>query len=384
MPNVQQKKLNKDSLITLVFLVLMIAVIFVKTSFWLKVGAEVLLLLLFVFIRRSYIVFAKASTAMKMHDYEKGFKLLDKALAIGLDEERQVLVGQANIQQGDAQHGIDILDKVINSPKKSNFKESAIVTRSMGYWRLGQRDKAIESLEELRKTGYKDDNLSINLEAYYLETGNLKKAKAIITESRKGGVENNGLMDNRGWYYILAGEWKKAEEIYNELIDERNARFPEAYLHAAQVNIHNNDILKAIDRLGWGTSKLFSRTCTVTREYLEKIILGLENPKTRVAFAKAMEENIEAVSRGLEFSGLEMAVEFDKSEVSEEDMPKNTSAPIVDDDDREPNTDLDEEDEVLDHQYHEEVDEEISEGEINTTVDDDDDREPNTELGEDD
>lgn len=398
MPNVQQKKLTKDSMITLVFLVLMIVTIFMSFSVWIKLAIDVGLLGLFVFIRRAYLYFAMGATAIKKKDLDKAFRLLEKALKVGVDDERTVMVGSAHIQQGDPKRGIEILESFIARPKKTNFREMAIVTCSMGYWRLGDLESATKMLEDLAATGYRDDNLSINLETYLLQQGELKKAKALITEARKGGHENNGLLDNRGWYYIQSGDWKKASEVYDELIDERNARFPEAYLHGAQASIHANDISQAIDRLGWGASKNFLNTCTTSKDYIEKLLLGLENPATREAFAKAMEDNAVAVSMSKEFPGLEMATAFDEnaegvmkpqekkavttskpssSEDSSEDLDTN-----VDDDDREPNTDLDDSDEALASEFGQGSDESEDE-DINTDVDDDD-REPNTDLGEDD
>ncbi|MCQ2411342.1 MAG: hypothetical protein MJ057_00095 [Sphaerochaetaceae bacterium] len=415
MPNVQKKKLNKGSLIAFFFLALMIITVFVNLQFWLKLLIIVGLMGLFIFVRRAYMFFAMAATAMKKKDYDKAFRLLDKALKLGVDDERQVMAGSANIQQGDVNRGIEILEKVINKPKKSDYHETAIITLSMGYWMKGEVDKAVQILKDLRETGYRDDNLSINLETYMLYQGKLKEVKNIIKENRENSTENNGLLDNRGWYYIQVGEWDKAAQIYDELIDDRNAKFPEAYLHGAQVSIHNGDISQAIDRLGWGTSKHFSHTCLTTKAYLENLLLGLENPATREAFAKAMEENAVTVSVSKEFPGFEMACEFDE-DAEDVIKPKkrtgdNRSASQiaadkarqavkerlgesssdddgeilntdVDDDDREPNTDLDDEDDAIAASFGQADEPEEEDDSPNTDVDDDE-REPNTDLGDD-
>ena len=73
------------------------------------------------------------------------------------------------------------------------------------------------------------------------------------------------------------------------------------------------DISQAIDRLGWGASKKFSSTCMSTKEYFDKLLLGLENPATREAFAKAMDEHYKEVSLSIDFPGLEDATDFDHS-----------------------------------------------------------------------
>lgn len=411
MPDVQKKKLNTGAILALIILGAIILISFLKISIWIKLAIDALLILTFIFVRRGYILLSIGAMNFKKGNLDKAFSSLEKALKAGLDPERRNMVGSAYIQQGDAARGVQILEGVKADPKAGEHANVATVTCSMGYWRLGEKDKAISSLEELRATGYKNDNLSINLETYLLEMGEMKKAKDLITENRKEGTENNGLLDNRGWYYILSGNWKKAKEVFDELIDERNAKFPEAYLHGAQVSIHNGDIKQAIDRMGWGTARKFTLTCMSTREYFDRILMGLENPATRESFAAAMDKAYREVSCSRPFAGYETAVEFDKDDpdvimpdrkpvsterkteteahntfdsdefgIAGSDQDINTD---VDDDDREPNTDLDDSDIAIAAVYGAAEDEADEQAPDTSVSDDDDDREPNTDLGDD-
>ncbi len=414
MPNVQQKKFNSGALVALGFVVAMILVMLTKLDLWIKAVIDVALVLVFIFLRRGYLYFYRGVVLFKKGQTDKVWPVMEKALKAGVDHERRTMIGSAYIQQGDARRGVEILESVMSNPKAGDFCKSATVTCSMGYWRLDQQEKAIQILEDLKETGYRNDNLDINLETYLLERGELKKAKQAIAEGRKNNTENNGLLDNRGWYYIQMGNWEKAKEVYDELIDDRNAKFPEAYLHGAQVSVHDGNISLAIDRLGWGTSKRFSATCLTSKAYIENLMLGLENPETRDAFAKAMDAAAVAVSCSKEFQGYELAKPFEEdaegvikpqakpayvpgqstTKASEPDKDLEISATDasgdintdVDDDDREPNTDLDEDDIELAAEYGDTSEEdEADEGDIPMTdVDDDDDREPNTDLGEDD
>ncbi len=398
MPNVQQTKFNKGAYIALAFMAAIVLVVFLKIDFRIKIAIDVALVLVFLFIRRGYLFFYRAAVAYKKGNDEKIWTNFERALKAGVDFDRKVQIGSLYIQRGDASRGVEILESVMTNPKANEFAPKAAIICSMGYWRLGERDKAISTLEDLREAGIRDDNLSINLETYYLETGDLKSAKKAIAEGRKNNTENNGLLDNRGWYEIQMGQWQKARELYDELIDDRNAKFPEAYLHGAQVSIHYGDIAQAVDRLGWSLSKSFSKTCMVSKDYISKLMLGLENPATRAEFAKAMEDHHVEVSCAKEFSGLEKAVEFDADaadvivpqekkqpapnktakEEASEDAVLNTD---VDDDDREPNTDLDDEDVMIAASMGA-VEEPEDQDMPDTSVSDDDDREPNTDLDE--
>lgn len=411
MSDVQKKKLNSGTILALIFLAAIVGIALLKINIWIRIGADVALALIFVFIRRGYIFLAIGAKAFRKGDLDKAWPNLEKALRAGLDPDRRNMIGSAYIQQGDAARGVQILEEVAADPKAGDHRNVAKVTCSMGYWRLGQTDKAIESLEELRASGYRNDNLSINLETYLLETGDLKRFSAIMDDNRSG-TENNGLMDNRGWYCILTGDWETAKAVFDELIDERNAKFPEAYLHGAQVSIHNGDIAQAVDRLSWGLARKFTLTCLATKEYFEHLLLGLENPATREAFASAMNKHVKEVSLCREFPGYGKAVEFDESDPdalkpsrkptyleqkaaadarnadNTTEKPENSSEKDintdVEDDDREPNTELDDDDLAMAAALGDTTPLADDSENPDTSVSDDDDREPNTDLDEED
>lgn len=396
MPSVTKTKLNKGALIALLFFLLIGCACLLPILWWQKVIIAVALIALFLFIRRGFILFYKAAVKLKKENTPEVWTLMKKALAAHVDDERTVLICTAFIQQDDYNFGVEYLENFLTKCKDSHWHGQAIIALSMGYWMQGKLDKAIEVLQDLKSTGYVDGNLQINLETYLLEKGDLKEAKKLITESRKLGGESNGLMDNRGLYYLLTGDWTKADSLYEELINERNAKFPEAYVHAAQVKIHLKKVSEAIDRLGWALSKRFTNTSSVSKEFVEKLLQGLENPATTEAFTKLIDEQVRAVALGQDFEGLgaepvampkpelEKAEEVELSEPDESEDEINIV--LEEDDDRDPNTDLTEEDFVESSRFDEEFSQELSDLNdiiLNTDVDDDD-REPNTDLNEDD
>ncbi len=400
MANVTKTKLNKGSLIALLFFLLIGCSCLLPIQWYFKVLLAVALIAIFLFIRRGFIIFYRAAVKLQKGSTPKVWQMMKQALAAHVDEERTVLIATAFIQQDDVAFGVSTLETFIEKCKDPHWKGQAIIVLSMGYWMQGKLDKAIEILQELKNSGYVDNNLQINLETYLLEKGDLKEAKKLITESRKLGPESNGLLDNRGLYYLLTGDWSKAAEVYDELINERQAKFPEAYIHGAQVKIHEKKVSEAIDRLGWALSKRFINTCTISKAYAEKLLAGLEDSANGLAFAKAMEENVKAVALGKPFSileqeelvqeahGQENVQQEEKEEPEEPELEvmeeESINIGLEEDEDREPNTDLTEEDLVDLNTDDGEVEEpEYDEDLPNTDVDDDD-REPNTDLNEED
>ena len=401
MPNVTKTKLNKGALIALLFFLLIGCACLLPIKWYFKVAIAVVLIGVFLFIRRGFIIFYRAAVKLQKENTPKVWQMMKQALAAHVDDERTVLICTAFIQQDDVDFGVSTLEAFISKCKDAHWRGQAIIALSMGYWKQGKLDQAIEILQHLRATGYVDGNLQINLETYLLEKGDLKETKKLITESRKMGGESNGLLDNRGLYYLLSGDWTKAAGVYDELINERNAKFPEAYIHGAQVKIHEKKLSEAIDRLGWALSKRFTNTCTISKEYAQELLSRLEDSSTCKTFAQAMDANVSAIALGRPFPGFEVLgspVADSEQEFSKEVLPQeedNTQEPspepepeeinigLEEDDDREPNTDLTEED-LADLNTDDEAEEpEYDEDLPNTDVDDDD-REPNTDLNEDD
>lgn len=424
MPNVQKTKLNKGAILAFLLIAVIVGSLFLSISWYFKVLIDLVAILCFVFFRRGYIYFYKGAVLLQKENSPKVWKYLHKALNANVDDERKILICSAFIQQNDVQFGIDTLEKLLISCKDENRRATAIITLSMGYWALGNLDHAIELLQNLSATGYKDDNLEVNLETYLLEKGDLKEAKKIISQSRKNSTENNGLLDNRGWYYIQKGEWDKARNVFDELINDRNAKFPVAYVHGAQVSVHFGRIEEAIDRLGWGLSKKFTNTSMVEKKYVQTLLDGLENPKTRDLFAKSMDSHAYEVSIGHSFDGFENALTENKNEnkianktkgetkdeikankleasktnsdktllssktnpIAQEDVEDLPNTSIDDlDDEREPNTELTEADFLILSQSEEETNSfDFDEDSILDTSVDDDEREPNTDLTDED
>lgn len=400
MPNVQQTKLNKGALLALLVIVIIVVSLFLPISWYFKVLISFVSVICFVVLRRGYIYFFRGAVLLQKENSPKVWNCFRKALDANVDDERKILICSAFIQQGDAQFGVDTLEKLLLSCKDKYRRATAIITLSMGCWYLGNLDHAINLLQDLSATGYKDDNLEVNLETYLLEKGDLKEAKKLITQSRKNSTENNGLLDNRGWYYIQKGEWDKAREVFDELINDRNAKFPVAYVHGAQVSVHQGKIEEAIDRLGWALSKKFTNTCMVKKEYIQALLDGLENPEKRDAFAKSIDEHAYEVSLGREFPGFNIGLSSNdnlvttgnnilstpKTDILEKDDDLELPNTSIDDleDEREPNTELTEDDMRSSFQSEEETSSIFDEDCILDTSVEEDEREPNTDLTDED
>ena len=81
MPDVQKKKINSGTIMGLVFLGAIIAIALLKINIWIKVGADLALVLLFLFLRRGYIFLAIGAKAFRKGDYDKAWPNLEVRFA---------------------------------------------------------------------------------------------------------------------------------------------------------------------------------------------------------------------------------------------------------------------------------------------------------------
>lgn len=365
---------------------------------WSRFVIALLVCLLFIFLRRAYIFFVWGAKKLEKKD-PKCWNLFKKAVEAHLPYSQQVYLCTAFIKQGDAAYGIKLAEDIIAHSPGTPEAKTATVTLSMGYWVKGELDRAIALLEDLKATGFEDKTMDINLSTYLLEKGQIEKARQIIDDCESKETLSHGMMDNKLWAFILSGEYEKAIPLVSELMEERKPKFPEAYLHSAQVMVHQGRITKAVEYIEDAIEQHFSLNGTMGQDYLKKLSDGLQDSRNRLAYAYAMDQNAALVASGKDFDiDLEKGADFtevteeqvrEESKAARETQPLKAGEPqkhvIIDDldDDREPNTELTDDDAEFGFDDDEDSGTADS-GSDEIQISDDDEKAPNTEISEDD
>ncbi len=370
---------------------------FLPIAGFIKVILILAISLALLYINRSLYYFIVANRHFmnkKLENKDKTWQYYRKAYNANLVDKYKNTMANILIQKDDYNFGGIILDSVINNSKDSKLVSHAKIQKSMVYQLNGEIDKSIEILEEVKNSGYCDKNLLINLGTYVLYQGDLKKAEALIEESSDKEETSSGIADNHGWFYILSGNWKEAYKIYFDLLD-RKPRFPDPYVHAAQVFLHYNNIEKAVDCLTQAVSKSWTNTIFFDQEILNQMIVNLESDK-KDFFVACINASVSEVARGESYKVLSESEAkdilnrpFEKEPIIEEKVVEIDD----DDDDNEeniedemPNTELTAEDLKWDEREKDETEEEY---EVDEDENDDDslsleDESPNTDLTEED
>ncbi len=328
----------------LVVVAIVIGIMILPVAQTTKLVLSIFTLLIILYVKRGYIFVAIGSRLLsgKNPNPEKGWRYYEMGWRAGLPPKYTIMLGNLFVQRGDAHVALQIYDSVINKQLKARTKDgeiiaSAKISKSMALWVLDKKEEAIDSLQVLREEGRMDANLAVNLGSYLLEMGRLDEVKSLIDESTEQLPESPGMTDNRGHYLYLTGALHEAQRLYDVFITDGTPRFPEAYVHAAQVKIALGKHRTAVVLLRKALECPFYQITTVKEEDVSQM---LSEQKELAESAVNEDELIEDV--------LERALYED--EVIDEDFP-NTD--IDEDDEVEPNIELTPED------YKDETDPEV-------------------------
>lgn len=262
-----------------------------------------LLLGSFLFWKRSIFWYMQANKHVVKPDsneWEKAWPLYQKAIRNGLPSGFVITAASMYLQRGDYSVGKKLIEDYLQKSEKNKDVNLVNISKtmvSMSYWMDGDLDKAIQTVKEVYDSGYRDKNLFINYGTYALEKGDLETARKLIKEGKELEKSSPGIFDNRGWLMILEGKWEEAQGLYHELVG-KSPRFPEPFVHAAQVKVHYGRVGEAIELLERATNARFSNTSGMKRETLLQLKEYLENPETRRAAALAIDKNPKMVASG--------------------------------------------------------------------------------------
>ncbi|MDN5334491.1 MAG: hypothetical protein PWP59_1753 [Sphaerochaeta sp.] len=348
------RKKNLGLWLTLLIVVL-IAVIDIPTY------SKFLLIALFLgsllYYRRSIIYYIRGNskiTSKNEKDWQYAWPLYRKAIKAGLQKPFVITAASMFLQRGDAEEGKQIIEDYLASEKgrNENLDNVAKTMVSMAYWINGDLDKAIECVKEVHENGYRDKNLFINYTTYALAAGDLEKAEQLLDEAGQLEYSSPGIRDSRGWLFLLRGKWEEADALFEELI-EKGPRFPEPYVHHAQVKIHFGQVGDAIELLKKALDARFANTSGFSKEIIQGMIEGLENPDTRRKCALEIDRDTISVAVGQSPKSIEETFPpeegyvldgFAKPKKQKKSAPKQQEKTPDESDNQSPNTDLTEED----------------------------------------
>jgi len=229
----------------------------------------------------------KGQQAMLAHqkgEYDKAADLYEEAMKKGVSKPA-ILIGYAVLllRRGSYQEGVDLLRKAEKMPGITKEQKNQILLHySVGIWKLGHLDRAIEFLQELfrrNKTGVLYETLGYLM----VETGDFEAALAFNKDAVDYDEEDAICLDNLGQtYFRLGNDWEAAKPLFEKAYELKPEQIDTLYF-LAQYDAREGRFDAAMDKLQKALEGRFSPLNYATRERVEEQIRIVEGKKRKAA-----------------------------------------------------------------------------------------------------
>lgn len=233
-----------------------------------------IIVLIFLVVKRANLVaiFAKRKYAQK--DYAGALKIFKAADKIGnLNVGNRTLMGYVFLRLGDLENASKSLRYTMTLTKRDSADRNQIKNLlALVYWKEGNLDEAIEELEEVVDSGYKNTSIYQNLGILYNLSGNVKKALEFNQEAWEYNKDDNIIADNLADAYAIAGEYEKSAEIYEDMMGrDPTPHFPEAFYGYGKVLIQLGQKERGMELIKESMSKPFSYLSIRPKSEIEEL-----------------------------------------------------------------------------------------------------------------
>lgn len=264
-------KNNKSQLITLAS----IMISFLIMMFVSKIIGLILIALIIAFniYKQSYLLnVIKGNKAYAIKDFNTALEKYKKAVSSKF-VNAGVIRGYILIElkHGNAETANKVLTDILNTRTFTSQELLALnVSRALILWKLGNLDKAIDTLKTLledEKSTYIYETLTTLL----LINENIDESLELIKEGLDYDENNTILNSNFGEANYKLGNIDSAEETFSRLIEE-NVSFIEPYYFSALILKEKGEIEKSIELLENGLATNDSLLTTVSKNDAKKIL----------------------------------------------------------------------------------------------------------------
>ncbi len=207
--------------------------------------------------------FAKGNHETARRMYDKAASKKSKSPTIYLN------YGILLVREGKAAEALVQLEKAEAYNKNILTAKNIKLTKGSCYWILGEIDKAIETLEAMRKEyDYVNVHVFTTLGYMYLIKGDLAKAKEITEKAIEDNSNSGAAWDNLGQIYFKQDELTEAKKAFLRAV-ECNKDLVDSYYYLGMIAELENDLETAKAHYKNASKCQISALNTVTREQVE-------------------------------------------------------------------------------------------------------------------
>jgi len=191
-------------------------------------------------------------------NYEKAEPYYQKMMKFGSGDPKKVAAyALILMRNGDFNKAVEVFDLARTLDPSPDMRNKIRLNRAMAYYKLGELDKAITALEDIKEKSGPSERLYETLGYFYIATGDLEKALTFNLEALDYEDENHAIRDNLGQTYMMMGDYENARLHCEKALELRPNQVDVLY-HMAQIEQHDGNREKARDY--WEKAKAAPRT----------------------------------------------------------------------------------------------------------------------------
>ncbi len=179
------------------------------------------------------------------------------------------------VKAGNGTDALPHLQKALTLEPSIMVEKNVLLTMGSCYWVIGDVDRAIEVLEELKtKFDYVNCHVLTTLGYMYLLKGNFEEAHTLTTKAIEESPSSGAAWDNLGQIHYQKNELEEAKAAFLKAI-EFNSNLVDSYYYLGLLEEQNGDDQKAAEYLNKASRCNISALNTVTTEQIEQQLKSL-------------------------------------------------------------------------------------------------------------
>lgn len=231
-------------------------------------------ILIFLVVKRADAVAWFGKLKYNKRQFPEAMKIFRAADKIGnLSLRNKIQLGYVCLRCGALEEARKHLQLCITLTRRDTADRNQVKNlMALVYWKEGNLAEAMEELEEVVESGYKNTVVYQNLGIFYNLSDDRAKALAFNQEAYEYNKDDPIICDNLADAYALSGDYEKSAEIYEELVHrDPEPRFPEAYYGYGRTLIQLGRREEGLAMIRKSLDKPFSYLSIRTKEEIEEM-----------------------------------------------------------------------------------------------------------------
>ena len=259
---------------TLVYILVMLAILVISFKFNPLIGAVLMALMLIyiIYAYRPNFYAIKARKAYAEGQFAEAKRQYKKAMDTGKAKvEIRIEYADALMRTGHVEEAEQVLNNLLRYKLKPANEKVAKLRRCMVYFKENNFTEAYDDAMELYNEGFKNTYLYGMLGYFKLyKSRTADETLDFCKEAYEYNSDDRDITDNLAVCYYYRGEYEKAKELSDKIL-EGNPQFVEAYYHGALIEYALANYEKALEYIEKIPGCRWSTMTTVSKEEVEDL-----------------------------------------------------------------------------------------------------------------